>query len=99
MGKDECVALFVAHHAHRPDSCPVSFDRGVALLAQVSAANAARYSVAIRAEALIDDEHRLFFVLEAATREAVECFLGFLLQFGDLQVLPASSAEQAVGRG
>jgi hypothetical protein len=93
------MALFVACHTHPPDSCPAASGRGAALLTHVSAANAARYRVAICAEALIDDEHRILFVLEAATREAVERFLAFLLRFGDLQVLPASTAEQAVGRG
>ena len=93
------MTLFVAHHAHPPDSCPAACDGGTALLAHISAANAARYGVAIQAEALLDDEHRLLFVLEAADRAAVERFLAFLLPLGDLQVLPASSAEQVVARG
>lgn len=93
------MALFVACHTHPPHSCPASADGGIALLTQVSAANAARYRVAICAEALIDDEHRILFVLDAAAREAVERFLAFLLPLGDLHVLPASTAEQAVSRG
>jgi len=84
---------------HPRDSCPASGGGGSALLTQVSAANAARYRVAICAEALIDDEHCILFVLEAPDREAVERFLAFLLPFGDLRVLPASTAEQAVARG
>ena len=93
------MSFFVAHHVHPPESCPVACDRGTALLAHISAASAARCGIVIQAEAVIDHEHRLLFVLEAANRESVECFLDFLLQFGDLQVLPASSAEQAAGRG
>ena len=93
------IALFVAQHRHPPDQCPASPGSGPLLLSRVSAATAARYGVTIEAEALIDGEHLLLLVVQAASQEAVERFLAFLPGPGCLRVLPACSAEDAVQRG
>lgn len=69
------------------------------MLAQVSTANAARHGVTIAAEALIDGEHRMVLIVAACDGTAVERFLGFLRQCGDLHVMAASTAEAAVERG
>jgi hypothetical protein len=92
------MPLFVAHHRHSPESCSASAI-GAQLLSRVSAAAAASYGVTIEAEALIDGEHRLLLIVDAVDREAVEQFLAFLADHGDMQVLPASTAEEAVERG
>jgi hypothetical protein len=89
--------LFVAQHRHPPDQCPASPGSGPLLLSRVSAA--ARYGVTIEAEALIDGEHLLLLVVQAASQEAVERFLAFLPGPGCLRILPACSAEEAVQRG
>ena len=93
------IALFVAQHRHSPEWCPASAGSGPLLLSQVSAATAARYGVTIEAEALIDEEHLLLLVVQAASPEAVERFLAFLPGPGCLRVLPACTAEEAVERG
>jgi hypothetical protein len=93
------IALFVAQHRHSPDQCPASPGSGPLLLHRVSAATAARYGVTIEAEALIDGEHLLLLVVQAASQQAVEGFLEFLPGPGCLRVLPACSAEEAVQRG
>ena len=93
------MPLFVAQHRHPPEHCPASAEMGSLLLSRVSAAAAARYGVTIEAEALIDGEHCLLLVVEAATRGAVERFLAFLPWPDGLQVRPACSAEEAVERG
>jgi hypothetical protein len=93
------IPLFVAQHRHRPEDCPAAPGRGMLLLSRVSAATAARYGVTIEAEALPEGEHCLLLVVEAPSRQSVERFLAFLARPGDLQVLPASSAEEAVERG
>jgi hypothetical protein len=92
------MPLFVAEHRHPPSRCPASGAGGSGLLSRISAANAARHGVTIAAEALIDGEHRLVLIVEATDRQAVERFLAFLLQFGDLQIRAASTAEEAVQR-
>jgi hypothetical protein len=91
--------LFVAQHRHPADRCPASSESGPVLLSRVSAAAAARYGVTIEAEALMDEEHLLLLVVQAASQEAVERFLAFLPGPGYLRVLPACSAEEAVQRG
>ena len=93
------IALFVAQHRHPPDQCPASSGSGPLLLSRVSAAAAARYGVTIEAEALIDGEHLLLLVVQAASQEAVARFLAFLPGPGYLRVLRACSAEEAVQRG
>ena len=99
MTEEVPIPLFVAQHRHRPEDCPAAPGRGMRLLSRVSAATAARYGVTIEAEALPEGEHCLLLVVEAPSRQAVEHFLAFLAHPGDLQVLPASSAEEAVERG
>src|SRR4051794_17325994 len=90
------MPLFVAEHHHRPETCPAT---GSLLLSHISAARAAGHGITIEAEALIDGQHRLLLVLDAADAEAVTGFLGFLLGSGELAVLPASTAEQAAQQG
>jgi hypothetical protein len=92
------VPLFVVEHHHLPRECPASAGRGSGLLSEISAAKAARHGVTIAAEALIDGEHRLILIVEAADSEAVGRFLGFLVQCGELRVMAASTAEAAVAR-
>ena len=93
------IALFVVQHSHPPDQCPASPGSRPLLLSRVSAGAAARYGVTIEAEALIDGEHLLLLVMQAASQDAVERFLAFLPGPGCLRVLPACSAEEAVQRG
>ena len=91
--------MFVAQHTHPPGHCPAAPGSGPLLLSLVSAATAARYGVTIQAEALVDGEHVLLLVVQAASREAVERFLAFLPGPGQLRVLAARTAEEAVQRG
>ena len=91
--------MFVAQHRHPPDQCPASPGSGRLLLSRVSAATAARHGVTIEAEALIDGEHLLLLVVQAASQQAVERFLAFLPGPGCLRVRPACNAEDAVQRG
>jgi hypothetical protein len=93
------IALFVVQHRHPPERCPASSENGPLLLSRVSAATAARYGVTIEAEALMDAEHLLLLIVQAASQEAVERFLAFLPGPGYLRVLPACNAEEAVQRG
>ena len=93
------MPLFVARHRHLPGDCPVSPGRGALLLSRISAEVAACYGVTIQAEALLEGEHTLLLVVQAASPRAVRRFLAFLPGPDDLQVETASSAEEAVERG
>jgi hypothetical protein len=48
---------------------------------------------------MLGGEHLLPLVVRADSQEAVERFLAFLPGPGDVRVLPASTAEEAVERG
>ncbi|HEX6510252.1 MAG TPA: sulfite oxidase [Chloroflexota bacterium] len=93
------ITLFVVEHRHTPDACPASAPTGSLLLDQVSATTAAHFGVSIEAEAFLYHEHLFLLVVEAASRETVERFLAFLGPAGDLKVLLATTAEDAVARG
>jgi hypothetical protein len=93
------MPLFIVWYRHRPGDCPAASGRGALLLSRVSAAAAARYGVSIQAEALLDGEHLLLLVVQAPSAQAVRRFLAFLPGPDGLQVEPACTAEQAVGRG
>ena len=97
--EEALIALFVAQHRHSPEDCPARHGRGELLLSHISTATAARYGITIEAEAFIGAQHVLLLVVEAASREAVERFLAVLPGPGDLTVLPACTAEEAVERG
>jgi hypothetical protein len=72
---------------------------GQQLLSYVSAANAARYGVTIHAEAVLAGQHGVVLILSATDWGRVERFLGFFAHLGEVQILPAVSAEEAVERG
>ncbi|HEU5424831.1 MAG TPA: hypothetical protein VFU72_14900, partial [Nitrolancea sp.] len=72
---------------------------GGMLLAHVSAATAARYGVAIQAEAIVDQAHRIILILEAAERDQIERFMRFYQRFGPVAISLASTSEAAVARG
>src|ERR671932_2096305 len=93
------MPLFVAQHRHPPDCCPAACEAGALLLTHVSAASAARYGLAIQAEAVLDEAHELLLVVEAAERAQVERFMAVFARFGSVQVWRASSCEVAVARG
>lgn len=93
------MALFVAQHQHPPETCPAAQASGFLLLDHVSAATAARYGVAIQAEAVVDGKHRLILIVEAADQAQVERFMVFFARYGDVEVFPASCSEDAVAGG
>jgi hypothetical protein len=97
--EEALIALFIARHQHAPQDCPALSGRGELLLSRVSAAAAAGYGVTIEAEAFIADQHVLLLVVQAARPEAVGQFLSLLPCPGDLVVLPAFTAEEAIERG
>lgn len=92
------MPLFVAEHCHHPADCPASAGRASDLLFELSAAHI-RHGVIIEAVVLIDSEHRLLLVVDAPDGKTVARLLAFLRDCGDLQIMAASSAEAAVGRG
>jgi hypothetical protein len=94
------MSLFVAQHRHAPERCPAADPQmGQVLLAHLSADNAASYGITIQAEAVVNNAHTLYMIVEAPNQERVQQFLAAFAQVGRVEVLPASSCAAVVGRG
>ena len=94
------MALFVARHQHQADRCPASDPQmGPLLLQHLSPGNASGQGVTIQAEAVVNDAHTLYLILEAESRDRVEGFMAPFAQAGSVEILPASSCEAVIGRG
>ena len=94
------MALFVARHQHQADRCPAADPQmGPVLLRHLSPENAAGQGVTIQAEAVVNDAHTLYLIIEADSRDRAEGFLAPFAQAGTVEVLPASSCETVIGRG
>jgi hypothetical protein len=94
------MPLFVAQHTHAPENCPAADPQmGNMLLGHLSPANAARQGINIQAEAVIDNAHTLYIILEAPDRERVMQFMAPFAQAGTVEVHGASPCEAVVGRG
>jgi hypothetical protein len=55
--------------------------------------------VTIQAEAVVNDAHTLYLIVEADSRDRAEGFMAPFAQAGTVEVLPASSCEAVIGRG
>jgi hypothetical protein len=94
------MALFVAKHQHPADRCPAADPAmGQMLLAHLAHENAARFGIDIHGDAVIDDAHTLYLIVDAPDRERVEAYLAPFAQAGSVEVLGASSCEAVVTRG
>jgi hypothetical protein len=94
------MALFVALHQHPADRCPAADPQmGTMLLRHLSSENASGKGVTIQAEAVVNDAHTLYLIVEADSRDRVEGFMAPFAQAGTVEVLPASSCEAVIGRG
>lgn len=94
------MSLYVVHHQHPADRCPARNPGAAAmLLHHLSAENARRFGVAIRAEAVVDNAHTLYLIVEAPDQASVHRFMEPFVQAGRVDVWPASPCEVVVQRG
>jgi hypothetical protein len=94
------MALFVARHQHPADRCPAADPAmGQMLLAHLTPANAATFGITIHGDAVVDDAHTLYLIVDAPDRARVEQYLAPFAQAGSVEVLGASSCEAVVSRG
>jgi len=92
------MPLFMVQHTHAPDVCPAPDPKVAPQLLQILAA-APEAGVRILAEAVVDGEHELNLIVEAADANTVERFMGPLGRMGRVTVRPASHCEKVVERG
>jgi hypothetical protein len=71
---------------------------GTGLLQHLSAANANQHGITIHGEAVVDGQHTLFLILDAASQTTVEQFMQPFAMAGTVEVLPSSPCEAVVAR-
>ena len=94
------MALFVTRHQHPGERCPARDPQmGQMLLAHLSPESASGHGITIKAEAVVNDAHTLYMIVDADSKERVDSFMTPFAQAGTVEVLPASSCEAVIGRG
>jgi len=94
------MALFVAEHRHTADHCPAGNPQMAPFLLQIlSPENAAKAGLKLHGDAVARGQHHLYVILEGPNEAAVRQYLGAFAQAGTLDVIPASTCEEVVGRG
>ena len=91
---------FVVQHKHSAKTCPAGDPKmGPMLLMHVSPQNAAKMGVKVQSEAVLNGKHTFYLILEAANEAKVKQFMTPFSQMGSVDIWPASTCEQVVGRG
>lgn len=94
------MSLFVVQHRHEPDRCPARDPRmAQMLLNHLSPQNTKSQGLTIRAEAVIDNTHTLYMIVDGPDRESVTRFMQPFAQAGTVEIHPASPCEAVVSRG
>ena len=93
------MPLFVARHQHSPENCPAKDPQmGEMLLQHLAGPSAAKAGISINGEAVVNDEHTLYLILDAETQRSVQEFMSPFSMAGSVDIYPASSCSDVVGR-
>ena len=94
------MSLFVVRHTHDAARCPAGDPKmGAILLQHLSAANARAFGLTIHGEAVVNNAHTLYMIVEGPSKDKVAGFMQPFAQAGTVEVMPASPCEEVVGRG
>lgn len=94
------MALFVVRHQHPADRCPAADPQmGQMLLSHIAPENAATQGVNIHGEAVVNNAHELYLIVDAPDAQVVERYMAPFQQAGTVEVLGSSSCSDVVARG
>jgi DMSO/TMAO reductase YedYZ molybdopterin-dependent catalytic subunit len=94
------MALFVVRHHHTPEGCPAQDPHiGAGLLNHLSRPNVRQHGVEILGEAVVQGEHTLYLIVEAAEERRLHEFLQPFQMAGSVDVYPASTCARVVASG
>jgi DMSO/TMAO reductase YedYZ molybdopterin-dependent catalytic subunit len=97
---EDVMDLFVVRHRHEASSCPArDADTGAALLNHLSRPNVRGNGISIRGEAVVEREHTLYMIVEAADEGRVRTFMEPFAQAGSVDVYRASTCVGVVANG
>jgi hypothetical protein len=94
------MGLYLVRHTHADETCPARDPQMAPMLLQhLSEPNAKAAGVGIHGEAVIDGEHTLYLILDAADKDTVNSYMQPFAMAGEVEVLEASPCEAVVARG
>jgi DMSO/TMAO reductase YedYZ molybdopterin-dependent catalytic subunit len=98
--EEAVMALFVVRHQHPAERCPAQdSDVGAMLLHHLSRPNVRQHGVHIRGEAVVQGEHTVYFIVEAADEGCLHAFLQPFRAAGSVDVYPASTCARVLASG
>ena len=93
------MSLFLAYRQHFPETCPArDLQLGAMLGDHISGENARKAGSNFQGEAVVDGEHTLYPIQDAAHAEAFEQFMIPFTQVKQVQVWVASSCVDVIAR-
>lgn len=94
------MALFLVRHQHPAERCPAQDpNMGATLLNYLSRANVRQHGVEIQGEAVVQAEHTLYLIVEAADEVRLRAFMEPFQTAGSVELYPASTCARVVASG
>jgi DMSO/TMAO reductase YedYZ molybdopterin-dependent catalytic subunit len=94
------MPLFVVRHQHAPERCPAQDPfMGAMLLNHLSRPNVGKHKVEIQGEAVVQGEHTLYLIVDAADEAGLREFMQPFQMAGSLDIYPASTCARVVASG
>jgi DMSO/TMAO reductase YedYZ molybdopterin-dependent catalytic subunit len=94
------MPLFIVRHQHAADGCPAQDPLiGASLLNHLSRPNVRKFGLHIQGEAVVQGEHTMYMIVEAADEERLREFMQPFQMAGSLDIYPASTCVRAVASG
>ena len=94
------MALFIVRHQHAAEGCPARDPLvGASLLNHLSRPNVRKFGLQIQGEAVVQGEHTMYLIVEAADEVGLRAFMQPFQMAGSLDIYPASTCVRAVASG
>lgn len=94
------MPLFIVRHQHTADGCPAQDPlMGASLLNHLSRPNVRKFGLEIQGEAVVQGEHTMYMIVEAADEGRLREFMQPFQMAGSLDIYPASTCVRAVASG
>jgi DMSO/TMAO reductase YedYZ molybdopterin-dependent catalytic subunit len=94
------MALFIVRHQHAAEGCPARDPLvGASLLNHLSRPNVRKFGLQIQGEAVVEGEHTMYLIVEAADEVRLRAFMEPFQMAGSLDIYPASTCVRAVASG
>jgi hypothetical protein len=86
------MALFLVRHQHPAQGCPAQDPyKGAMLLNYLSRSSVRQHGVQVHGEAVVQGEHTLYLIIEAADEVHLRAFLQPFQMAGSVDIYPAST--------